>query len=172
MKSNYLNIVLVGLITLALVSCDNSGRQNDNEEKASVEATESAEVVDVLTAYIQMKDAFVATDYEAVKSTAASYNSVIKGNVEASYEQALLNLTNQIAEAGDIEAQRQIFEQVSTIMYALAENGQFEGQKLYKQFCPMAFDNKGAFWLSMDEGILNPYFGDKMLKCGYVEKVL
>ena len=42
--------------------------------------------------------------------------------------------------------------------------------KLYYQYCPMAFNNKGAYWLSNEEAIRNPYFGDKMLKCGLVER--
>jgi Cu(I)/Ag(I) efflux system membrane fusion protein len=32
----------------------------------------------------------------------------------------------------------------------------------------MAFDNKGAFWLSEIEEIRNPYFGKEMLSCGEV----
>jgi len=33
----------------------------------------------------------------------------------------------------------------------------------------MAFDNKGAYWLSNEAAIRNPYFGDEMLECGKVE---
>jgi len=36
----------------------------------------------------------------------------------------------------------------------------------------MANNDKGAFWLSDDEQVLNPYFGDMMLKCGTVEQVI
>jgi len=43
---------------------------------------------------------------------------------------------------------------------------------VYKQYCPMAFDGKGAFWLSSSEEIRNPYYGDKMLKCGRVEETI
>jgi Cu(I)/Ag(I) efflux system membrane fusion protein len=34
----------------------------------------------------------------------------------------------------------------------------------------MAFDNKGAYWLSETKEIRNPYFGDKMMTCGEVKK--
>jgi hypothetical protein len=34
----------------------------------------------------------------------------------------------------------------------------------------MAKNNEGAFWLSASDQIRNPYFGDKMLKCGSVEE--
>jgi Cu(I)/Ag(I) efflux system membrane fusion protein len=36
----------------------------------------------------------------------------------------------------------------------------------------MAFGNKGADWLAKEEAVRNPYFGDKMMKCGLVKKVL
>jgi hypothetical protein len=44
--------------------------------------------------------------------------------------------------------------------------------EIYKQFCPMAFEGKGDYWYSTSSEIRNPYFGDKMLKCGRVEKVI
>ena len=40
---------------------------------------------------------------------------------------------------------------------------------IYKQYCPMAFNNEGAYWLSESKDIMNPYFGDRMLKCGRVD---
>ena len=43
---------------------------------------------------------------------------------------------------------------------------------LYRQYCPMAFDNKGAHWLSETEAIRNPYFGEKMLSCGQTKETL
>jgi Cu(I)/Ag(I) efflux system membrane fusion protein len=33
----------------------------------------------------------------------------------------------------------------------------------------MAKGNQGADWLSTEEQIRNPYFGDKMMKCGTVK---
>ena len=41
---------------------------------------------------------------------------------------------------------------------------------LYHDHCPMAQDNKGAMWLSETKEIRNPYFGDKMMTCGSVER--
>jgi Cu(I)/Ag(I) efflux system membrane fusion protein len=41
-------------------------------------------------------------------------------------------------------------------------------QKIYEQFCPMADNNKGAYWLSTTKEITNPYFGEAMLTCGEI----
>ena len=43
---------------------------------------------------------------------------------------------------------------------------------LFVEHCPMAFNNNGADWLSGETTIRNPYFGDKMLKCGVVKDTL
>ena len=43
---------------------------------------------------------------------------------------------------------------------------------MYKQFCPMAFEGKGGYWVSTSEDIKNPYYGDKMLTCGKVVEVI
>ena len=39
-------------------------------------------------------------------------------------------------------------------------------QQLYVIRCSMAFDNRGADWLSDNKEIRNPYYGASMLKCG------
>ncbi|MFA0960587.1 DUF3347 domain-containing protein [Roseivirga sp. BDSF3-8] len=71
----------------------------------------------------------------------------------------------------DLPMQRKSFEELSSTVYALAKTFGSE-QTLYYQYCPMAFDNKGAYWISGEEEIKNPYFGDAMLKCGRVEETI
>ena len=44
-----------------------------------------------------------------------------------------------------------------------------EDPNLYLSFCPMAFGNKGGYWLQDSKEIKNPYFGSKMLKCGEIK---
>jgi hypothetical protein len=58
---------------------------------------------------------------------------------------------------------------LSQDMYDLVKS--FDGtQTLYKDFCPMANDNKGAFWISEIKEIKNPYLGKKMSTCGEVKE--
>ncbi|MDP4747411.1 MAG: efflux RND transporter periplasmic adaptor subunit, partial [Algoriphagus sp.] len=52
----------------------------------------------------------------------------------------------------------------------LAETYPLSQQVVYKDYCPMAFDNKGGYWLSETEDIRNPYFGASMLSCGEVKQ--
>ena len=166
-------ILLILFTGLFLWSCDQSRKsESDNADVTNSVITDQPVIKDPVTGYIQLKDALISSDKEAGKNAGMNFKLVVTGNVDAAFEKALLSVTDKIITSSDIEEQRKYFEQVSELMYALAQNGQFEGQRIYKQFCPMAFNNKGAFWLSLDENILNPYFGESMLRCGYVEEIL
>lgn len=66
---------------------------------------------------------------------------------------------------------RLCFFNLSEWMIVLTENNWIKKEVgLSKMFCPMAFDNKGAFWIQEDEDIMNPYLGTKMQKCGEPKK--
>ncbi len=45
-------------------------------------------------------------------------------------------------------------------------------EKVFVEFCPMADNNNGAYWLSKEEKVINPYFGNAMLTCGEVKQVI
>jgi len=77
-----------------------------------------------------------------------------------------------VADAADIETARAKFALLSEeIASVLTRFGVPEG-KLYKAWCPMAFDNRGASWIQSEEEISNPYFGEMMLRCGEIKGVL
>ena len=73
-----------------------------------------------------------------------------------------------ISKTNDVDTQRAAFEGLSTSMIALAKAT--KPAKAYVQFCPMAAEGKGASWLSDKREVRNPYYGDKMLKCGSVKE--
>jgi membrane fusion protein, copper/silver efflux system len=66
----------------------------------------------------------------------------------------------------DVEAQRKDFELLSDHLIEVVERFGLNSEKAYRAYCPMAFDDKGAYWLSEFEDIKNPYFGASMLRCG------
>ena len=43
---------------------------------------------------------------------------------------------------------------------------------VYSQYCSMADNNNGAYWLSEQEKVINPYFGEAMLTCGEIKQVI
>ena len=86
----------------------------------------------------------------------------------AAQEAALQEHAAAIVNAG-IEEQRKHYEKLGESLYPLVKT--FGSDKpLYKAYCPMAFDNKGASWISTSKEINNPYFGEKMLTCGEIQE--
>lgn len=68
--------------------------------------------------------------------------------------------------AKDIDTARAGFEKMSMgmISYLKAHADQRTGYEVV--FCPMAFNNKGAYWVQKAGEIVNPYHGMMMLHCG------
>ena len=77
-----------------------------------------------------------------------------------------------IAESDDVEVQRLAFSSLTSGLVSSIKYFGLEGDNVYYQYCPMAFNNKGDYWLSNSDEVLNPYFGDKMLRCGEVVEVI
>jgi Cu(I)/Ag(I) efflux system membrane fusion protein len=66
------------------------------------------------------------------------------------------------------EKQRITFDHISSALYGAIKAAGVKNAGIYHQFCPMAFNERGAYWLSKESEIKNPYFGKKMLECGEV----
>ena len=115
-----------------------------------------------------MKDALVETDGEKVNEEAKKLNLLL---ADEKYNSIHADV-QKIIETTDPKIQREFFESLSEQMIELAKSSELTSGNLFLQHCPMANGNKGANWLSISEEIRNPYFGDKMLKCGSVtEKI-
>jgi Cu(I)/Ag(I) efflux system membrane fusion protein len=69
-----------------------------------------------------------------------------------------------------IDTIRGLFENISTSMTTLVRHyGPAVDTPYYRAYCPMAFDNKGAYWLQTDQDIRNPYYGSRMRTCGSIQ---
>lgn len=160
-------ITIVALLaTFILSSCGQSNNTN-TEKTATPETKATNEALNtVLIGYFDVKNALVKDDAEKAKAAAASLASVT-----GSYAENLNETLTTISATNDIEAQRVAFETLSMNLYDLAKEGG-AGLTIYKQYCPMAFDNKGAFWLSDNKEVLNPFFGASMLRCGSVKETI
>ncbi|MBT8256028.1 MAG: DUF3347 domain-containing protein [Bacteroidia bacterium] len=143
----------------------------DMGKKKTYEAAESdvtfndPKVADIYGSYIQLKTALVNSDAE---STATSAKELINALENKGDEEELLKAAQTIATSSDIEVQRKEFVLVTSGLEKMLE-GAISSGVIYKQYCPMAFDFEGGFWLSNSKEIYNPYFGDKMLRCGKVD---
>ena len=82
-------------------------------------------------------------------------------------EKELKESANAIANTSDIKKQREHFIHLSAHLINAIKTFGID-QKVYLDFCPMANNNEGAYWLSKEKEIRNPYFGKKMLDCGSI----
>jgi len=137
----------------------------------------------VFQGYLAMKDALVNDDSSLTqKSTATIIEQLNKVDMKLlpdadSHNKWMFQLKNlnkalkEIANSNDIKTQREQFILLSNnITQSIETFG--VNQKIYKQHCPMANNDKGAIWLSTEKEIMNPYFGASMLKCGTIEAIL
>jgi len=116
--------------------------------------------------YLAVKDALVRTDASASRKSAENLRNTLN---EARPE--IAEIAGSMVATENINQQREIFSELTAAMEPVLKEAISSG-KIYKQFCPMAFEGKGDFWYSNSEEIRNPYFGDKMLKCGRVEETI
>ncbi len=192
MKKLVRNTVMITALvaSFGFYSCgDNKDKKEDatqvmNEEMDSEEQLDSLETVNVEEVInVQFKETITQTSFEhyiGIKSAlVASDNAeaqkhatmLLASLTEAKAEQSLLDATKQLVEATDINKQRLAFSKVTKGMETVLKGALSSGE-IYKQFCPMAFEGKGDYWFSSSKEIRNPYYGEKMLKCGRIEEVL
>lgn len=144
---------------------------------STVSGETKSQIEQVYKDYLIVKDGLVAAEPEAVKKAAQQLTDDVK-KIDASQlndaQKAFLEKqTNQIQEdaqqlvdAGDIDQQREQLNTLSESTFVMVKAFDANSSEAYYQYCPMAQDNKGGYWLSQTKEIKNPYFGDKMLKCG------
>lgn len=89
-------------------------------------------------------------------------------NTWAKFNSKLNESLQHVGHFSTIQELRKGFQVTSKTMIEIANSFKPFNETLFIQHCPMADDNKGADWLSMEKEILNPYFGSSMLTCGDV----
>ncbi|MEO1050522.1 MAG: efflux RND transporter periplasmic adaptor subunit [Bacteroidota bacterium] len=140
------------------------------------------QIKSIFDAYLPLKDALIQTDAQSAskesKPLLAAIETVdmslLTGSAHEEWmkDLAVLRASTQIMlDETDVEKIRAALSPLSDQLYQtiIKFNVQTGG---YRQYCPMAFDFEGAFWLSNSDEVLNPYFGDLMLTCGNVDETL
>lgn len=173
--------VLPVLTSIILAACSNV-HTNDTaaKEEGKVATTESIPPAagvqlkdDKLNAlyqqYVQLTAALINGD---VKQARFAGNAIEAGAREVDGGERLGTSAAKITATADIEEQRAAFSTLSNDLVALVKKSGMHTGQLYVDFCPMAMNDKGAYWLSSDKAIQNPYFGEKMMTCGEVKETI
>ncbi len=168
--------ILYLAVAVGLAAACTNKTEKATEETTSEPSNESVVVKvntpdiasEALNNYLKLKDVLVQTDSESAKTAGEALSTSLSAE---NFDASLVEAANLIASSDDVEVQRAAFKTITDgLIEALKSNGEEDG--LFVQYCPMAFGNSGASWLSLSEEIRNPYFGDRMLKCGRVTEEL
>jgi hypothetical protein len=142
-----------------------------------------ADIATLVDNYMFVKDALIDENPEAVKTQAQAVLTAAKkidlsklegdqrNFAQEKLDEVKQSATNMI-NAANVGAQRENLELLSEATFSLTKAFGGSNETLYYQHCPMANNDQGAYWLSSSKEIRNPYFGNKMLKCGSTEEVL
>lgn len=131
----------------------------------------------VLDAFIAFTEALADDDAEAARAATGRLRDAIKQasahGLEGENAERFRKQVEAIAaalppaEKVDLDALRdRLAPLTSAVETYLRTFGHSRAQPLVRMFCPMAFDNRGASWLQLDDKVRNPYFGKRMYRCG------
>ena len=175
-------IIYTGLIIalLFLQACKNNNEKSTsgaNTEQGELRTDNTKEIAlnvnfydsrynEVYKSYIQIKNALVESNSEETKLAAENLATAF---ANIGVDELLMDEVTIIIGSNDIKGQRKSFSVLSNEVAKLLSSAKIKSGKIYKQYCPMAFNFKGAYWLAAEKEIRNPYFGDQMLNCGEVK---
>jgi len=142
----------------------------------------SRPVEKVISEYLNIQNFLFKGDGDSVRLYAKNLNNSIEGlqsegmsvkekKAFTQFRQKISYAAEYIKETNNVNLQREHFLSLSENMYKMLKSFTI-ATTLYYEFCPMANDNKGAYWLNSTPEIRNPYYGAKMPSCGSVKDSL
>jgi len=148
-------------------------------EPGSVPDAFRASIGAVWREYVALFAALAGDDYAAARAAvdriAAVRAAIDAGSLDADASaewerraRALDDALVALRASAGIAPLRVEFEQLYLAVRATVLTFGIDRGEVWEMYCPMAFDFRGARWLQGDDELLNPYFGDEMLRCGEV----
>ncbi|WP_276497209.1 efflux RND transporter periplasmic adaptor subunit [Pontibacter litorisediminis] len=177
------------VVTNGVFAVDGAAQLSGNYSMMSAPANKQMEVPEafqqqvtaLVDTYYTLKNALVASDADAARQAAGKFNQALNkvdmglldGSTHAKWMQlmpALQTNASAIQKSTAIEKQREVFSPLSDHLIEVVETFGTNKEIVYKQKCPMASNDQGAYWLSEQKEIRNPYFGEAMMTCGETEQ--
>jgi Cu(I)/Ag(I) efflux system membrane fusion protein len=181
------------IVLLFLTACSNSDRRVSPEDGRQVPLGKSikSEAFNLsfgklLDDYYALKEGFIAEDQDTIinhlaGAMASSADSLRLSGIKADssiimdagvYAGSISAELKGLAGETTPEAKRRSFQMVSDELYDLIRIVGYNRAVIYRLYCPMAFEDHGAAWLSNSPVIRNPYLPKKMPECGEVKDTL
>lgn len=123
----------------------------------------------VFDAYQRITEDLVNADFESAKKHTADLLLAVEDGKGDEKWNSVEEIANTLAKTGSLDAYREGFYNLSKELETTFKEEVSSGE-IYMQYCPMAFNDTGAYWFASDKEIMNPYFGDEMLHCGGIQE--
>jgi hypothetical protein len=169
--------ILLSVAVMAFTACSTATdkkAESDTSHESHADSTASAakpafedpKTAAVYEHYVHLKNALVEGNETEAQAGAAALQTALSeaGNNKGA------DHAGKIASVKDLEAQRAELEALTAEVESVVKAAPLTAGVIYKQYCPMANNDQGAYWLSSEKDIKNPYFGDEMLACGEVKE--
>lgn len=171
-------------VAALLTACGNDNNTAENHDQHNVDTKENqaqatkpqgpVHIQDeplnaVYQHYVHLSTALANSDMAEAK---AASNAIEAGANGLQNGSTIASAAAKITAAKNIEEQRAAYETLSNEMISRVKTAGVDNGEVYIQYCPMAFNDKGASWLSSNKEIRNPYFGNKMLTCGEITETI
>jgi hypothetical protein len=174
-QNNY--AILAGLTLLVMTACGEEKKKEPmapdaptvteiKEDATAMVAFKDDATGKIYQGYLAIKSALIKTDVEETQTAA----KMLAENLDEN-QMELKGVAQEMAKSKDIGKQRELFATLTSKVEEIFRE-QLANGTIYKQFCPMAFNNTGGYWFSDVSEIRNPYYGDMMLTCGAVKETL
>ncbi len=153
----------------AFAQHDHSTSSDEKKSEQTMAMFKDPKLAKAYEQYLTLKNALVDSKFEKARQAASDLEKKL---IELNGPATTIELAAKLANEPTLKEQRKTFSNLSAEMATLVKGGRLSSGVLYLEYCPMANSNEGAFWLSNEKEIRNPYFGDKMLKCGMVKEII
>lgn len=142
------------------------------------------QLTEVYNTSLELADSFLADEVEGISNSGlqvkAALGKIDMGLLKSpeAHMEWMMNLKvmntalDKMTGSKDTKDQKAAYDSFNQALFkSIKAFGITEGSVFY-QYCPMALDSQGAYWLSNTKEIRNPYFGGNMLSCGSTKETI
>ena len=174
MNSLFKNLAAISILSTFVACTQSTPKSSTSEQQVAQLATDTIQLKDtqqdaVLKCYFRLKDALVASNASNAQKEATTLTISLKA-IPAFAKSVLM--CDSISKTSDLAKQRSTFTNLSNELIAQFLKPSLLKGSFYLQFCPMANEGNGGYWLAAEQEVRNPYYGDEMLTCGEVKRTI
>ncbi len=119
--------------------------------------------------YLHLKDVLVLSDSTQAQAAAKDLAITLR-EINGCENTAVM--ADKIASGLSLKDQRVNFTSLSADLIDMFKHAEITSGSMFVQYCPMANDGDGGYWLASETEVRNPYYGDEMLNCGEVKETI